>query len=159
MSAALLLLLAQQPPIAVTNTAPPRIVAVPADPGTPTFVVPGPPFPPAPPPVPPAQLIRGPQARTPLQQLVRPDDYPMSAIAQRQAGRVAFTLDVGANGRVVGCAITTSSGSTALDSTTCRIMRARGRFTPAIDSRGMPAPARVTEEVEWRLPQAGAERG
>lgn len=154
----LLALLAQQPPVVVTDSPPPPIVAVPHVPGTPVLV-PHPLTPPAPPP-PRAAIVRAPQPRTPLQQLISADDYPGSALRQGHQGRVAFILDVGADGRVHGCTITGSSGSSALDNATCAIMRRRARFTPAIDSNGMPAAGRVGDEIEWVLPQpVGTERG
>ena len=146
----------RQPPVMVTDS-PPPIVAVPSFPSAPVHVLPPPALGPAPPmPV----IVRPPQPRTPVQQLVSVNDYPPSALAQRHEGRVAFILDVGPDGRVHGCTITRSSGSSALDSTTCMIMRRRSRFTPAADSNGMPAAGRVADEVEWRLPeQDAAERG
>ena len=142
----ILALLAQQPPIAVSDS-PPPIIAVPSVPGSPVLI----PYPAAPPaPMPPSPVIvRGPQPRTPLQQLIRPADYPASALAAGEEGWTEFKLDVGANGRVTGCMITASSGSSALDSATCRILRARARFTPAVDSNGMPAAARFDDEVGW----------
>ena len=148
--------LAQQPPVMVTNS-PPPIVAVPHVPGTPVLV----PYPITPPPPPPrAAIVRPPQPRTPLQQLISADDYPASALRIGAQGSVGFILDVGPDGRVHGCTITRSSGSSALDSSTCAIMRRRARFTPAIDSNGMPAAGRVTGQAEWALPApAGVERG
>ena len=142
-----------QPPVAVTNSPPPRIVSVPADPAFPSVIV-----------IPPAQvtgprsaslrryIIRPAQPRRPVQAYIARDDYPASALAQRAHGWVAFTLRVGVDGRVHQCAVTSSSGSSALDSTTCSIMRRRARFTPAIDSTGNPAPWTASGEVEWRLP-------
>ncbi|MFL6781237.1 MAG: energy transducer TonB [Sphingomicrobium sp.] len=141
---------ARQPPIAVTNSPPPPIVAVPTNPGTPRFVVveepPSPPLPPGP------RVIRPPQLRGSAPALVSRDDYPPSARAQNEQGRVDFTLTVGANGRVVGCAIIRSSGSAALDSATCRIFLRRARFTPAIDSNGNPAVGTAALSFDWRLP-------
>ncbi len=149
--------LVQQPPVIVTDS-PPPIVAVPHVPGTPVLI-PYPLAPPAPPP-PRAAIVRAPQPRTPLQQLISANDYPASALRQGHQGSVRFILDVGPVGRVHGCAGTRSSGASPLDSTTCAIMRRRARFTPAIDSNGMPAAGRVTDEAEWGLPEpAGAERG
>ena len=143
---------AQQPLIGVTHSPPPPIVAVPADrPSGFQILVPpversGAPRPPAP------RIIRPPQWRRPEQAHVTPGDYPPSALAQRAEGWVAFTLQVGADGRVHGCTVTGSSGSSALDAATCMIMRRRARFTPAIDSNGMPAAWVASGEVEWRLP-------
>jgi protein TonB len=83
----------------------------------------------------------------------------MSALANREAGRVEFRLDVGPSGRVHGCTITRSSGSSALDATTCRILRSRARYTPARNSNGMPVGYPVEDAVEWWLPAGDGERG
>src|SRR5687768_3026766 len=72
------------------------------------------------------------------------DDYPASARRAGEEGEVAFRLVIGAEGRVDACTITRSSGSSALDSTTCRIMRSRARFTPARDAAGN----RVADSME-----------
>jgi periplasmic protein TonB len=148
MFAFLLVLLAQsaQPPVAVADSPPPVIA--------PPVIV----LPPAPPPPPAARLLRPPLPRHQPQSLIMPDDYPASALAAKQEGKVGFTLDVGPDGRVHGCTITRSSGSSVLDSVTCSIMRRRGRFTPAVDSNGQPVAGRVRYEVEWVLPGA-TERG
>src|SRR5687768_17123110 len=66
----------RQPPVIVTDS-PPPIVAVPHVPGTPVFI-PYPLAPPAPPP--PRVIVRAPQPRTPLQQLISANDYPASAL-------------------------------------------------------------------------------
>ena len=101
----------------------------------------------------PAPAIVAPaQARADPQSLIRPEDYPESALRMREHGRVGFTLEVGADGRVSQCIVTRSSGAAALDSATCRIMRSRARFTPARDSEGNPAESRVEQEAVWTLP-------
>jgi hypothetical protein len=53
---------------------------------------------------------------------------------------------------VIGCTIDQSSGTSALDRATCRIMRSRARYTPARDSNGNAVPSPVEEEVTWTLP-------
>lgn len=145
----------QDVPVAVVNSPPPPVV-----------IVPGPPFPkaapmPMPMPMPEdARIVRGPVARAKLQDLVSQLDYPQSALAAREDGRVGVVLDVAENGRVTACTVRRSSGSRALDATTCRILRARARFSPATDSNGMPRAGRIEDVVEWRLPDAAAaERG
>lgn len=140
-----------QPGIAVTNSAPPPVVAVPVEPPFPSVILAQPIASTAPPP-PRPRIIRPPQPRRPAQAYVMRDDYPASALAEKAHGWVAFTLQVGANGRVTGCTVTGSSGSSALDRATCMIMRRRARFTPAVDSNGNPAPWAASGEVEWRLP-------
>jgi protein TonB len=138
-----LALIAQSPPlVAVTPVPAPRVQAVPP---SQTHAAPAPP-------VPLPRTTRLPQPRTPVQSLITFDDYPASALRNGEQGRVGFTLGVSADGRAEQCVITRSSGSAALDSSTCRLLRARARFTPALDSNGNPAPALAHGEVEWRLP-------
>jgi protein TonB len=86
-----------------------------------------------------------------LASLIVNADYPASARAAREQGLVEFTLDVGPNGRVTGCTVTRSSGSPALDSTTCRLMQSRARFTPALDGSGATVADRMTGRLIWRL--------
>lgn len=105
------------------------------------------------PPAPPAPRIVAPaQPRGDPQALISGKDYPDSALRAGEQGTVRYVLDIGANGRVVGCRVVRSSGSSSLDSATCRIMTARSRFTPARDSNGNPAPSQEVQAVAWSLP-------
>ena len=79
-------------------------------------------------------------------------DYPEEAIANEEQGAVTFRLDVGTDGRVGSCSIESSSGSTALDVTTCRILMDRARFQPARDATGKPTSDTHTGRITWRLP-------
>src|SRR5687767_3164843 len=101
----------RQPPVAVANS-PPPIVTAPYSPGVPVLRS-------APPLIvqlpPGARIVRPPQERRPAQAYVSDADYPASALANREQGRVRVTLDVGPDGRVHGCTVMRSSGSPALD--------------------------------------------
>jgi protein TonB len=138
------------PPVAppsvpvIAPIAPPPIQTLPPPP------TPAPP--PPPPPPPPAPKVEPAKARANLASYVSDDDYPDSANRNREQGTTSFTLDVGPDGRVTGCSITASSGSSTLDSTTCRLMRSRARFTPARDSSGNPVSDRVSSRIRWVLP-------
>jgi protein TonB len=79
-------------------------------------------------------------------------DYPASAQRNEEQGTTGFRLTVGPDGRVSNCAITSSSGSSALDQATCRIMRSRARFTPARDNMGNPTNDTVSHRIRWVLP-------
>lgn len=92
------------------------------------------------------------RAKANLVSLFSDQDYPAAALAAREQGVVGFALDVGANGRVAACAVTRSSGSAALDDATCRVLRSRARFTPALDSAGAPTADRMLGRIIWRLP-------
>jgi len=101
-----------------------------------------------------ASLAASAVAQTPanLASYVSNDDYPAAAILAGEQGTVGFSLYVGADGSVVDCTVTASSGSEALDETTCRIMRSRPRFRPARDAAGRPTTDIVTGRIRWVLP-------
>lgn len=81
------------------------------------------------------------------------DDYPPAALRNNEQGRVAFILDVGADGRVTRCTVTESSGSRQLDNTTCLIMQSRARYTPARNALGLAVADRDRGVVRWQLPE------
>jgi len=136
------------PPIVRTNTPPPAVVITPVAP--PPQITTAPPPPPAPPP--PVRRIEPAKARANLASYISNDDYPDSAIRNEEQGTTAFRLDVGPDGRVSGCSVTGSSGSSALDNATCRLLRSRARFTPATDSTGAKTSDSVSGRIRWVLP-------
>jgi protein TonB len=145
------------PPIVRTNIAPPTMQTAPvAPPFVPTVTAaPAPPAPPAPPPPPPPPApvkVEAAKARANLASYVSDADYPESAIRAEEQGTTGFRLEIGANGRVTNCTVTSSSGSTALDNATCRIMRQRAKFTPARDTSGNPTTDTTSARITWRLP-------
>ena len=105
--------------------------------------------PPAPPP---AKKVQPARARANLASYVSDEDYPTTAVRNEEQGLTRFRLSVGPDGRVTECTVTASSGSSALDSTTCRLMKQRAKFTPARDSDGKPTGDSVTSAIRWILP-------
>jgi protein TonB len=99
------------------------------------------------------------RAKGNLAAVVSDADYPESAIRAEEQGVVGFTLDVGADGRVTACSVDSSSGSAALDQTTCRIMVERMNFVPAHDRKGRPTTDRVHSRMRWILPRDENEDG
>lgn len=99
-----------------------------------------------------------PVSRGPLASLVTADDYPAGARYRGESGTVRFRLDVDTAGRVHGCTILASSGASILDATTCRLMRARARFTPARDASGKSVPGSVESSIGWKLGPAAPPR-
>jgi TonB family protein len=71
-----------------------------------------------------------------------------------EQGVVEVALDVAPEGRVTACTVTASSGSAILDASTCRILRSRARFNPALDAAGKPVPDRIASRIAWRMPAA-----
>jgi len=92
------------------------------------------------------------RARAVLASYISDSDYPAGAIRNGEQGDVGFRLDVTAEGTVSDCQVVESSGSALLDGATCRIMRARARFTPARNSAGQAVADTVSARVRWVLP-------
>ena len=137
------------PPIVRTNVAPPPMVVTPVAP--PPQITVAPPPPPAPPP--PVRRVQPAKARANLASYITNDDYPSSALRNEEQGTTGFRLDVGPDGRVSGCTVTAPSGSSALDTATCRLLRSRARFTPATDSTGARTSDSVSGRIRWQIPE------
>lgn len=146
------------PPLVRTNTPPPAITVVNTPPPvyipTPTAPPPSPPAPVAPPapPAPPrvsqAAGLKGDPGR-----FFGADAYPPAAQRAGAQGRVTARLSVGADGKVSDCAVTSSSGNSDLDETTCRIARRSVKFSPAKDASGAAMSTTYPLSVRWVLPQ------
>jgi periplasmic protein TonB len=128
-------------------------VTPPLPPLPPTYDPPGNVIARDPPVAPPTPRVSRPQrARANLGGYFSTDDYPAAAIRVEAEGTTRFTLAIGANGRVTSCTVTGSSGNSALDAATCRILRARARYTPARDQHENPVSGQDSGSVTWRLP-------
>lgn len=135
------------PSIVKTITAAPPISAVPVAP-PPVFTTPAPP----PPPPPPGKAERASPKGRPGE-WVTTDDYPARALREERQGVTGFRLDVGADGKVTNCTVTSSSGSPELDETACRLLARRARFKPAVGTDGQPLADTYTSRIVWRIPQ------
>jgi protein TonB len=89
---------------------------------------------------------------------LRDSDYPPGLGEAGVSGRVSVIFSIQPNGRVTDCRITRSSGSEALDVTTCRIIEQRYVFEPSRDERGRAILSRMTENHEWIVQDMPRER-
>jgi periplasmic protein TonB len=105
------------------------------------------------PPPPAARTVEPARAKANLASYVSDEDYPSNAVRNEEQGTTRFRLAVGPDGKVTGCTVTRSSGSSALDSTTCRLMRQRARFEPARDNMGKPTGDTFASAIRWVLPR------
>ncbi|WP_247711644.1 energy transducer TonB [Qipengyuania aurantiaca] len=146
---------APPPPINIARTPPPVQVTPNIPPPSPPAIRIPPPAPPAPAPAPPAPPS---QARG-----ASPDgigrwaariqgDYPSSALRREEQGTVTMRITIGANGRVEACAVTGSSGSSALDQAACRGMQRYARYNPALNAAGDPISDTTTQSIRYVLP-------
>ena len=134
------------PPITTQSTPPPVYIP------TPTAPPPSPPSPAPAPPAPPrvsqAAGLKGDPGR-----FFGPDAYPPAAQRAGAQGRVVARLSIGTDGRVSDCSVSSSSGNSDLDETTCRIARRSVKFSPAKDDSGNTIASSYTLPVRWVLPQ------
>lgn len=143
------------------TSAPPlieRVIAGPIVPDLPPVPLDPPRLPPLDPVVhadPPTPRLVAPQrARANLGSYFSTDDYPAAALRAEAEGTTRFALTIGPDGRVTNCTVTGSSGNSALDSATCRILRGRARYRPARDQNDNPASGADRGSITWRLPAA-----
>ncbi len=99
------------------------------------------------PPAPRGELLRPAQAN--LSAYFSDDDYPVTARFNEEEGTVGVVLYVSATGGVEGCYVAESSDSSSLDEETCRIIRRRARFTPALLSSGRPVADFLAVRIRW----------
>ncbi|WAC23715.1 energy transducer TonB [Blastomonas sp. SL216] len=81
---------------------------------------------------------------------VGPDDYPASSLRRGEQGTVTMRLLVNTAGKVTGCTIMISSGSSELDETACRTFSRKARYQPAT-LNGAPIDSYVFEPVRFYL--------
>jgi len=80
------------------------------------------------------------------------DDYPAVAIRAEATGATVAVWDVAEDGAPEACRIAGSSGSEALDRTTCAIIVRRMSYDPARDAAGNPVRGADSMRVRWVLP-------
>ena len=153
------------PPPPKDNTPPPPVTAPPAiirmapmqspiiaAPSIPQFVPPPITVPPRPNPPPPPHVSQTAKARGDLHSLFSTDDYPASALRNEEQGTTGVRITVGTDGRVADCQVTSSSGSAALDTATCSIIRRRAKYTPARNDDGSMAMGSDAVRIKWVVP-------
>ena len=78
-------------------------------------------------------------------------DYPDSAGDKGIGGTVHVRFVVGVKGRVTECRVTRTSGNSALDETTCRLIQQRFRYRPTLNAAGKPVADVVIGEHVWEI--------
>ena len=81
----------------------------------------------------------------------RRGDYPPTARREGVQGQTHFQMTIAPTGRVTDCIVLRTSGSAALDNTTCRILISRARYTAARDVAGQPTADTDRGSFVWLL--------
>lgn len=145
------------PPISLPTLSPIESTAVPGpliDKPSPALV-PWPAADPAPAPVPTPSPTFAPRGAAPSNDQARwitTDDYPARQLRDGIQGTVHYRLIIGSNGRVSACEVSRSSGNSALDQASCRLITRRARFAPATDAAGASVPGSYSGTVLWQIP-------
>jgi protein TonB len=79
------------------------------------------------------------------------DNYPRRAIDDQIEGRVGVRVQVGPNGRVASCTVSSGSGSPILDQAACADITRYGRFSPALDAAGNPTTGSWGTTIVYQL--------
>ncbi|HEX4848860.1 MAG TPA: energy transducer TonB [Novosphingobium sp.] len=148
-------IVAPPPKVSLTNVSPPVEITQNIPPPAPPPIVVAPPAPVAAPPPPPAPKFQ-PKPATPKGNpgnWATTNDYPSRALREEREGVTGFRVSVGPDGRVTGCSVTASSGSSDLDDATCANVTRRARFNPAMDGEGQPTTGSYSGRVRWVIPK------
>lgn len=138
------------PPIAP----PPEVVVQTMAPPPPVVMsIPTPPVISAPPPAPVVSQAVGASPKGKRANWITTEDYPGSAQRANEEGTTAIRVQIDGEGKVTTCAVTSSSGSAALDDATCKLYQRRARFNPAKDAAGNPIATTYSDRVRWQLPR------
>ncbi|MCH8615750.1 energy transducer TonB [Sphingomonas sp. SM33] len=86
-----------------------------------------------------------------LVRLFDADDYPAISILKGQIGDVGFVLLIDELGKVADCTVIRTSGVAALDAQSCAIVKARGKFKPAVGLDDKPSKSAWFQRVRWAL--------
>lgn len=95
---------------------------------------------------------RNPRAQGNRSLWVTTDDYPRREAEDGHEGLTGVRLNIGTNGRVTGCEVTSSSGWPNLDRAACTWLTRRARFEPATDNAGEVTAGHFNTSVRWQLP-------
>jgi protein TonB len=136
------------PPLVKTVTPPPQITTVakapPLAPIVPTAAPPAPP--------PPAGPTADAKPRGNPGNWANTNDYPSRALQQEREGTTGFRVTIGADGRVIDCTVTQSSGHDDLDAATCTNVKRRARFEAAVRN-GEKVQGSYSNRVRWQIPK------
>lgn len=84
---------------------------------------------------------------------VTSNDYPSRDLREGNSGVTGFRLNIGSDGRVLSCAVTSSSGFPGLDRATCDNLVRRARFEPASDGSGAKVAGTYSNNIHWVIPE------
>ncbi len=80
------------------------------------------------------------------------EDYPSEAVLNEISGTATMVLSVNAAGRVENCRVVVSTKFEPLDQASCKALRERAKYTPALSASGEAVSSTVIERIRWEFP-------
>ena len=80
------------------------------------------------------------------------NDYPADGLARGIESDVHFRLSIDPGGQVTECIIQDRFPAGGFAELTCKLVRVRARFRPALDASGNPVASYYVNNVRWRIP-------
>lgn len=90
-----------------------------------------------------------PQPLTPPGLWVRSEDYPRNMLDKGTSAVITFRVDVDAKGAVTGCHVAEVTQGPGFAELTCKLVKARAKFKPALGANGKPIPMYFATNVMW----------
>lgn len=81
---------------------------------------------------------------------IRDGDFPQKALLAGHNGLVQFRLDVDETGKVFGCRVLFRTDPDDFADHTCQLLTQRAKFTPALDSKGLPVKSFYISRIHWK---------
>lgn len=81
----------------------------------------------------------------------KPDDYPENLLMDGVQGSVGVVIDVDSQGLATNCRIVETSGTDGLDQATCKALRKRAKFKPALSHTGAAMASLTYWRVNWQI--------
>lgn len=98
-----------------------------------------------------AKLTKGPVLGDFDSNVLTSSDYPKTALAKGQSGRITFRLDVDASGKATGCHVLYRVAGDEFAKLTCALIMKRVKLTPALDQFGKPTKSYYIRTVNWLM--------
>lgn len=143
-------IVAPPPPINIAAAPPPVQTVITPPPAPPVVITTAAPAPPPPPPGPSKAKGASPKGQSGWAARIQ-SNYPPKAAREERQGRVGIRVQIGPDGRVTSCSVTSSSGSPDLDAAACDGMTRYARYNPALDDAGNPVSGSANTAIQYRL--------
>jgi TonB family protein len=80
-------------------------------------------------------------------------DYPDAAQRAEKEGTVVFQVEIAPDASIIKCIVIKSSLVAELDEASCRLVKQRAKFSPALDQNDQPILGFYVNRIRWQIPR------